>query len=220
MPKHVDLSNDAVRRYILDTGTRETAVMARLRRETATMAGAGMQISPDQGQVLQFLVRLTGARQILEIGTYTGYSALCMASALPADGRLIACDLRTDWTEVADRYWQEAQVRDRIDLRIGPALETLAALRADGRDGTFDMAFIDADKTAYDTYYEACLKLLRVGGLLAIDNVIWKGAVADPTNTEDSTQALRALNAKIQADARVDMALMTIGDGMTVVRKR
>lgn len=215
MSKHVDLSTDAIRRYLLEAGTRETPLMARLRQETATMAGAGMQISPDQGQALHFLVRLTGARRILEIGTYTGYSALAMASALPADGTLIACDIREDWTQVAQRYWREAGLSDRITLHLGPALDTLAGLSS-----PFDMVFIDADKTAYDAYYEACLSLLRPGGLMAIDNVLWKGAVADPADDRDSTQALRALNAKIQADDRVEMALLTIGDGVTVVQKR
>ena len=200
--------------------TRESDVARRLRAETSGMAHAGMQIGPDQAAFLALLVRSTGARRAIEIGTFTGMSALAVASALPADGRLVCCDISVEWTDVARRYWAEAGVAERIDLRIAPALDTLAALRVEHGPGTFDFAFIDADKGGYDAYYEACLDLLRPGGLVALDNMLWSGDVADPDCHDTDTDALRALNAKIHADERVDPVLLGIGDGVMLARKR
>jgi len=206
--------------YLVAQGTRETEAQRRLRAETRTVRGAGMQIGPDQAQFLGFLIGLIGARRALEIGTFTGYSALAVALALPADGRLVCCDVSAEWTAIGQRYWQEAGVAAKIELRLAPALETLAALRRDGADGTFDFAFIDADKDNYDAYYEACLQLVRRGGLIAIDNVLWSGRVLDTDDRTTDTRALRALNAKLQADARIDLAMLGIGDGLTLARIR
>jgi O-methyltransferase len=212
--------NETVSDYIIRLGTQETAVMRALRDETAALPQAGMQIGPDQGQLLGFLVRLLGVKQALEIGTFTGYSALAVAQALPADGRLICCDVSEEWTSIGRRYWREAGIAERIDLRIGPALDTLAALETQGQAGRFDLAFIDADKENYDGYYEACLRLVRPGGLIAIDNVLWHGAIVDPADTSASTTALKALNQKIRDDSRIDLCLLPIGDGVTLVRPR
>ena len=192
--------------------------MRALRDETAALPAGGMQIGPDQGQLLGFLVKLLGVRRALEIGTFTGYSALSVAQALPEDGKLVCCDVSDEWTSIGRRYWREAGVAERIELRIAPALDTLAALESQGE--RFDLAFIDADKENYDRYYEACLRLVRPGGLIAIDNVLWSGAVADPANSSASTLALKALNDKISADSRVDFCLLPIGDGVTLVRPR
>ena len=210
--------DETVSDYIIRLGTEETPPMQALRAETAALPAGGMQIGPDQGQLLGFLVKLLGVRRALEIGTFTGYSALAVARALPAEGKLICCDVSEEWTSIGRRYWREAGVAERIDLRIAPALDTLAALEAEGQ--RFDLAFIDADKENYDSYYEACLRLVRPGGLIAIDNVLWSGAVADPDNDTPSTVALKALNAKIRADDRVDLCLLPIGDGVTLVRPR
>lgn len=212
--------DDRVGDYIIRLGTGETAIMAALRAETEKLPMGMMQIGPDQGQLLGFLARLIGARRALEIGTFTGYSALAVAQALPPDGRLICCDVSEEWTSIGRRYWQQAGVADKIDLRLAPALETVAALEAQGESGRFDLAFVDADKENYDAYYEACLRLVRPGGLIAIDNVLWTGAVADPDNNAASTVALKALNAKIRDDARVDFCLLPIGDGVTLVRPK
>lgn len=212
--------SDAVEAYVNTVIHRETAVQQRLRAETETLPEAGMQIGADQGAFLALLVRLLGAKRTLEIGTFTGYSALVVAAALPADGKLIACDVSAQWTAIAKRYWAEAGVASRIDLRIAPAKDTLAALLKEGGGDSFDFAFIDADKTGYDAYYEACLKLLRRGGLIAIDNVLWSGKVTDPDNHEADTEALRRLNLKIRDDARVDACLATIGDGVMLARKK
>ena len=213
--------DDRLYEYLLTNGTRETAVQRRLREETrATVRGAGMQISPDQGQVMGLLVRLIGARRALEIGTFTGYSALAIARALPADGTLLCCDVSAEWTAIGRRYWREAGVEARIELRLAPALETLAALRAEQPDGGFDFAFIDADKDNYDAYYEHCLRLVRRGGLIAIDNVLWSGRVLDAKDRSADTRALRALNAKLKTDERIDLAMLAIGDGLTLARIR
>jgi O-methyltransferase len=212
--------DDTVSDYIIRLGTQETALMRELREETAALPESGMQIGPDQGQLLGFLARLIGARRALEIGTFTGYSALAVALALPPDGKLICCDISEVWTATGRRYWQRAGVADRIDLRLGPALDTLAALETQGEAGRFDLAFIDADKENYDRYYEACLRLIRPGGLIAIDNVLWDGKVADPADDRASTAALKALNRKIRGDDRVDLCLLPIGDGVTLVRPR
>jgi predicted O-methyltransferase YrrM len=206
--------------YVDAVSLRESAVQRRLRRETARLPLAGMQIAPDQGQLMALLARLVGARRCLEIGTFTGYSALAVALALPPDGRLIACDVNLATTAVARRYWALAGVADKIELRLAPALETLEALLAERRDGTFDFAFIDADKENYAAYYERVLRLLRPGGLVVIDNVLWGGAVADRRRKDPDTAALRALNAKLHRDERIDLSLLPLADGITLARKR
>ncbi|MEO5764312.1 MAG: class I SAM-dependent methyltransferase [Casimicrobiaceae bacterium] len=212
---------DNVERYVEKLATtRETDVERRLRAQTAQMKHGGMQIGPDQAAFFAILVRSIGAKRALEIGTFTGYSALAVAAALPPDGKLYCCDVSDEWTQVARRYWREAALTDRIDLRIAPANDTLAALARDPGPDSFDFAFVDADKTGYDGYYEHCLTLVRPGGLIAFDNTLWSGAVADPARTDDDTQALRALNDKAHADARVDACLLTIGDGILLVRRR
>lgn len=211
---------DSLYRYLLDHSLREDAVARALRERTAGHEWAGMQISPEQGQFMGLLVELTGARRIIEVGTFTGYSALCLARALPADGRLICCDLSEEWTAIGMSYWEQAGVRGRIDLRIAPALETLDALLAEGRAGQFDMAFIDADKANYLNYYERCLRLLRHGGLVLIDNTLWGGSVADPADQQADTLAIRELNDALHADERITLSLVPIGDGLTLARKR
>ena len=220
MARALDL-DDRLYAYLLAHGTRETPVQRRLREEThATVSLSGMQIGAEQGQLMGLLVRLIGARRALEIGTFTGYSALAVALALPADGRLVCCDVNAEWTAMARRYWAEAGVADKIELRLAPALETLTALRQTGEAGRFDLAFIDADKTGYDAYYEACLELVRPGGLILIVNVLWSGRVADGRDRSADTQALRALNTKLKDDARIDLAMLPIGDGLTLARVR
>ncbi|MEO8676665.1 MAG: class I SAM-dependent methyltransferase [Casimicrobiaceae bacterium] len=211
---------DAVESYVCDTITRETSVQRRLREETGRLPNAGMQIGSDLGAFLALLARSINARRAIEIGTYTGYSALAVASALPADGLLVACDVNAEWTAIGRRHWEEAGVAARIDLRLGPAKETLSQLHTSFGAGAFDFAFIDADKPAYDAYYEACLELVRPGGLIALDNMLWSGAVADPAITDANTVALRTLNAKVSADPRVDACLLTIGDGVMLARRR
>ncbi|MFQ5774403.1 MAG: class I SAM-dependent methyltransferase [Kiloniellaceae bacterium] len=211
---------DKVYAYLLDHSLREPPVLARLREETAALPRANMQIAPEQGQFMRLLVELIGARRTLEVGTFTGYSALCVALGLPADGRVVACDISKEFTAVARRYWAEAGVADKIDLRLGPALETLARLVAEGGAGTFDFMFIDADKENYDNYYERGLTLLRPGGLMAIDNVLWNGSVADRSRQDEETRAIRSLNEKVHGDERVGISLVPIGDGLTLARKR
>ncbi|HMA16574.1 MAG: class I SAM-dependent methyltransferase [Bacteroidota bacterium] len=212
--------DDALYDYRLQNSLRETDVMRRLREETAKLPGSGMQIGPEQGQFMALLVELMGARRCLEVGTFTGYSALAVAQALPEDGRLVACDVNEKTAAVARRYWQEAGVAGKIDLRLAPAVETLDTLLAEGAAGSFDFAFIDADKTSYDAYYERALRLLRKGGLVAVDNVLWGGAVTDSRVNDADTRAIRALNAKIAADQRVSCSLLPLGDGLTLARKR
>ena len=209
-----------VESYVGQVITKETPLQKHLRAETAKLPMSMMQIGPDQGALLALLVRLIGAKHTLEIGTFTGYSALTVAQALPEGGKVIACDISEEWTAVARRYWREAGLDDRIELRLGPAAETLKALLQAGGAGSFDFAFIDADKSGYDTYYELCLQLIRPNGLIAIDNVLWSGAVLDPKKSDADTVALRALNLKIRDDARVDSALLTVGDGLMLARKR
>jgi len=212
---------DALRAYLLETAVSETPEQAALREATRALPQAGMQIAPEQGQLLRLLVRLVGARQALEIGTFTGYSALSVALALPADGRLVACDISDEWTRIGRPHWEKAGVAAKIDLRLGPALATLDELLAEGAADRFDMAFIDADKDNYDGYYERCLTLVRRGGLIAVDNVLWQGRVADPSRDDPDTRSIRALNAKIAVDPRVTAALVPIGDGLTLaVRER
>lgn len=205
--------------YVQRVGAREHPALRRCREETAALPNANMQIAPEQGAFLALLARLVEARQTLEIGTFTGYSALSVALALPEGGRVVALDLSRDYTDRARGYWKLAGMERRIELRLGPALESLDRMIAGG-EGPFDMAFIDADKSNYDGYYERALQLLRPGGVIALDNMLWSGAVADPSITDPDTTALRALNARIQTDERVDMALATIADGVMLARKR
>ncbi len=212
--------NDALYDYLLGVSLREPPLLARLREETAALPGSAMQISPEQGQFMALLAELVGARRVLEVGTFTGYSALVLALTLPADGRIVTCDVDEDMTAIARRYWAKAGVADKIDLRLGPAVDTLDALLADGGAGTFDFAFVDADKQNYDAYYERGLALLRHGGLMVIDNVLWSGAVADPERQDTDTRAIRALNAKLHGDQRVSLSLLPVSDGITLARKR
>ncbi len=211
--------DDNLYNYLLSVSLREPELFARLRQETDAMPEAMMQISPEQGQFMQMLVKLIGAKNALEIGTFTGYSALAVASALPEDGKLVACDISERFTAVGRPYWEEANVADKIDLRIGPAVDSLDALLAEGQEANFDFAFIDADKTNYANYYERCLKLVRPGGLIAIDNVLWDGSVANPADKSPDTQAIRALNTSLKNDERVDISLVPIGDGLTLARR-
>lgn len=204
--------------YLVQVGTREPEVLRRLREETAPMAQSNMQIGPDQGAFMAMLVRLIDAHRCLEIGTFTGYSSTAVGLALPPHGRMVCCDVSQEWTDIARRYWAEAGLADRIELRLAPAAETLEALGVEG--ATFDFAFIDADKAGYDTYYEGCLRLVRSGGLITIDNVLWSGRVADASVNDADTTAIRALNEKIAADERVDAVILPIGDGLTLARVR
>jgi caffeoyl-CoA O-methyltransferase len=206
--------------YLLDVSLREHESMRRLREATAGHEKANMQIAPEQAQFMALLVELIGARNTLEIGTFTGYSALAVALALPEDGRLIACDISAEWTAVGRPFWEEAGVAHKIDLRLAPALETLDALLAEGRAGDFDFAFIDADKEGYEAYFERTLALLRPGGLAVVDNTLWEGKVIDPNHTDVDTEAIRAINAKLVGDERVTMSLLPLGDGITLARKR
>jgi caffeoyl-CoA O-methyltransferase len=206
-------------RYLLEHSVREPQVLRELREETAKLPMAGMQIGPDQGQFMALLVKLMGAKRCLEIGVFTGYSSLSVALALPPGGRIIACDVSEEWTAVARHYWEKAGVAHKIDLRLGEALATLDALRAGG-EGTFDFAFIDADKGNYLAYYERCLQLLRKGGLIAVDNTLWSGEVANPDNQKSDTVSLRRFNEALHRDERVDLALLPVGDGLTLALKR
>ena len=212
--------DDRLYEYILRVSLRESDVLRRLRAETAPLQGAGMQISPEQGQFLRFFVEILGVRRAIEIGVFTGYSSTSIALAMPADGRLIACDVSESWTAMARRYWKEAGVDGRIDLRLAEAIGTLDGLLAEGRAGSFDFAFVDADKENMEGYYERCLELLRPGGVVAFDNVLWGGRVADPEDKSESTAAIRALNQKLCTDERVSITLIPIGDGLTLARKR
>ena len=216
---HRSLLPQAVDDYLRTEVARETPVLQRLRAETSRLPMGGMQIGADQGMLLGFLARLIGARNAIEVGTFTGYSALSVASALVPGGRLVCCDISEEWTAIARRYWAEAGVADRIELHLQPAQLTLGELLRNNGEGSFDFAFIDADKTGYDGYYESCLALLRRGGLIAIDNVLWSGTVADPADQKPDTVALRNLTAKIRDDSRVDACLLTVGDGVLLARK-
>ncbi len=211
---------DDIHRYILEHSVREPEVLARLREVTAAMPDAAMQIGPEQGQFMALLVRLIGARRCIEVGTFTGYSSLVVALALPHDGRIIACDVSREWTSIAQQFWREAGVADKIDLRLQPASQTLAELAAAGGAKQFDFAFIDADKTGYVGYYEQLLPLLRPGGLIVADNTLWSGRVADGARNDADTVAMRAFNDKLLADERIDLSLVPIGDGLTLARKR
>ena len=207
----------AVHEYLLRHGSPPDALAQELIEETRRLGGISlMQIAPEQGAFLTLLTRAIGARRAVEVGTFTGYSALCIARGLPADGRLLCCDVSEEWTAIARRYWDRAGLADRIELRLGPAAETLAALPA---EPVFDLAFIDADKGGYPAYYEAILPRLRPGGLILVDNVLWFGRVADPAADDEATAQIRAFNAKVAADPRVEAVLLPIGDGLTIVRK-
>lgn len=206
--------------YLLKVSLREANVLRRLREETAAMPRSIMQISPDQGQFMALMVELMGATRCIEVGVFTGYSSLAVALALPSEGRITACDISEEYTAVARRYWAEAGVAHKIDLRLAPALETLDGLISDGATGTYDFAFIDAEKTEYADYYERLLTLLRPGGLILIDNVLWSGRVADPEIDSDDTVAIRAFNEKLMADERVSLSMLALADGLTLARKR
>jgi predicted O-methyltransferase YrrM len=206
--------------YMARVGVREHPALASLRADNARHPRGSMQVDPEEGALLGLLVRILGARNVLEVGTFTGYSSTSMALALPPDGRIVCCDVSREFTDVARRVWAEAGVADRVDLRLAPATETLDALLADGGASTFDFAFIDADKAGYDAYYERALRLVRSGGVIAIDNVLWSGRVADPSVNDDNTAAIRGLNEKIAADDRVDHVLLPIRDGLTLARVR
>ncbi len=210
---------DKLRDYILDVSLREHPLLAALREETAEHPEAKMQISPDQGQFMAMLLRLIQARSILEIGTFTGYSTLAMILSLPSDGQIVACDISEEYTHVARRYWSEAGVSDRITLHIAPASQTLDQLLAQGKENTFDAAFIDADKESYDVYFEKSLALVRPDGLIMIDNVLRGGDAANPATESQATQSIQALNKKLHQDSRVHLTLVPIGDGLTLLQK-
>jgi predicted O-methyltransferase YrrM len=214
------LVTDAVYKYILSNSLRESEVLKKLRDETARHPHGGMQIAPEQGQFMALLAELIGAKKVLEIGVFTGYSSTCIALALLPEGRITACDISDEYTTVARSYWELAGVSDKIDLHLGPALDTLDRLMAEGQSCSYDLAFIDADKGNYDGYYERALALLRVGGLLMIDNVLWRGQVTDSAIDDIDTLSIRALNEKIHADPRVTISLLPIADGLTLALKR
>ena len=212
--------NDRTYQYLLDVSLREASILGDLREATASHPKVVMQISPEQGQFMAMLVKLTGARRCVEVGVFTGYSSLAVALALPADGQIIACDIDEEFTRLAVEYWQRAGVENKIQLKLAPAIETLDQLLADGQGGQFDFAFIDADKVNYRHYYDRLLNLVRKGGLIAVDNTLWSGDLADPDINDEDTIALRAFNQYLHGDERVDLSLVPIGDGLTLARKR
>ncbi len=211
---------DELYQYLLKVSLHESELMTALRKETAKLSMSEMQVSPEQGQFMALLAKLLDTRQVIEVGTFTGYSTLAIAQVLPADGKVIACDVSEEWTSMAMRYWEQAGIVDKIDLRLAPALDTLDGLLQEERAGDFDMAFIDADKENYLNYYERCLELLRPGGLIMVDNVLWGGSVVDAGNQKPETMAIRELNEHVHRDSRVDISLVPIGDGVTLARKR
>ncbi len=211
--------DDRLYQYLVDVSLREDPILKALREETALLAKRTMQIAPEQGQFMALLAKLIGARRCIEVGVFTGYSSTVVAKTLPEDGQLIACDISAEWTSVARRYWQLAGVDNIIELHLAPAEKTLRGLLDRGEAGEFDFAFIDADKPGYTTYYELVLQLLRPGGLVVIDNVLWDGAVADPAIQDEDTIALRALNEALLTDQRVDISMVPVGDGLTLARK-
>jgi caffeoyl-CoA O-methyltransferase len=217
--KTMGLSDD-LEAYVREVGAREPDVLARLREETAAIPQHGMQIAPEEGAFLAMLVELTGARRCLEVGTFTGYSSTAVALALPDDGRLVCCDVSEEWTAMARRYWDSAGVAAKITLHVAPAAETLDRLLADGEEDSYDFAFVDADKTGYDTYYERLLRLVRPGGLIAIDNTLWSGRVLDASDVDEDTVALRTLNLKLARDERVSLCMLPLADGVTLARRR
>jgi predicted O-methyltransferase YrrM len=219
MSLHTIIMSEPLLEYLQQVSLREPPVLKRLREETAKRADSNMQICPEQGQFMSLLIELCGARRAIEIGTYTGYSALCVAAVLPADGKLICCDVNEETTAIAQRYWAEAGLGERIELRLAPAKETLDQLIASAA-ASFDFGFIDADKANYDAYYECLLRLIRPGGLIVIDNVLWNGAVIDPDKNDADTKAIRLLNNKLLVDERVSLSMLPIGDGLTLARVR
>jgi len=206
--------------YVLDVGLREPEVLQHLREATEEEDMSVMRSAPEQGQFMAMLLKLMGAKRVLEIGTYTGYGTLWMALALPHNGEIITCDVSERWTSVAHRFWEAAGVAGRIRLELHPALKTLESLLAAGEQSSFDFAFIDADKVNYDAYYEACLNLIRSGGLICVDNVLWGGSVIDPANHDESTEAIRAFNRKLKDDARIELSMLPVADGLTLAMKR
>lgn len=220
MSNRSNLNLDALYGYLFDVSVRDTPLLKALRDETAQDEMARMQIAPEQGQFMALMVQLTGARRIIEIGTFTGYSSLCMALALPDDGKILCCDVSEEWTAIARRYWEQAGVAHKIDLQLAPAIETLNIQFDAGRAEQFDMAFIDADKSNYRAYFENCLALLRPGGLIMVDNTLWSGRVADLKVNDEDTAALRAFNASLKKDDRIDFSLLPMADGLTLIRKR
>jgi len=212
--------DDALYQYLLDVSLRETPLQRRLRDETQALPMARWQVAPEQGQFLALLVKLSGARRVIEVGTFTGYSALCMAAALPDDGQLICCDIIGDYNATARRYWQEAGLSERIELRLAPALQTLEQIEQQGQGGAFDLIFIDADKANYPAYLESALRLLRSGGLAVFDNTLWSGRVLEHQPESADTRAIQALNLALKYDPRVDLSLLPLGDGLTLCRKR
>ncbi len=217
--KSIGLSDD-LHAYLLRVGGREPDILRRLREETQGMPRHNMQIAPEQGAFMSLLVELTGARRYLEVGTFTGYSALAVALALPPDGHLLCCDVSEEWTAVARRYWAEAGVGERVELRLAPAVETLDTLVAEGAENSYDLAFVDADKVNYGAYYERLLRLVRPGGVIMFDNVLWDGKVADPAADDEDTVALRELNERLAHDNRISIAMLPLADGLTLARKR
>lgn len=211
--------SDELYAYLFETSVREPDILRRLREETARDSMARMQIAPEQGQLMQLLIRLMGVRRYLEVGVFTGYSSLAVALALPADGRILACDVSEKWTLLARQYWAEAGVAGKIELRLAPALNTLDGLIAAGSAGSFDFAFIDADKTSYTAYYERALTLIRVGGIVAVDNTLWEGRVADPNARDADTRAIRDFNRHVRDDKRVHLCMVPIGDGLSLALK-
>lgn len=217
--KSINLT-DNLYQYLLNSSLREPELLKSLREETAKLPSANMQIAPEQGQLMALLVQLMGAKKTIEVGVYTGYSALAVAMALPDDGQILACDISEEYTAVARRYWQHAKVANKIDLHLAPATETLEQRIDEGEDSTFDFAFIDADKGNYAKYFDLCFELLRPGGLIAIDNVLWNGAVIDQQNQDADTCAIRAFNQQLLSDDRVDISMVPIADGLTLARKK
>jgi O-methyltransferase len=212
--------DDQLWSYLAGVSIREHPLLGELREETARLPQAECQISPEQGQFMALLVRMIGARRCLEVGTFTGYSSLWVALALPADGRLVCCDTSEEWTAVARRYWERAGVSGKVELFLAPASQTLARMATDGQRGSFDFAFVDADKTGYREYYERCLELLRPGGLVVFDNMLWEGKVADPRRRDRDTEAIRGLNAFVSSDPRVASSLLQVGDGVLLAMKQ
>jgi len=210
---------DSINQYMCSVSLREPEVLAELREVTRPLPRASMQVSPEEGQFLSLLIKLTGARKCLEVGVFTGYSSTCIALALPPDGRLIASDVSVEWTTIARKYWEKAGVANKIDLRLGPGIDILDALLADGQAGSFDFAFIDADKSNYLNYYERAMKLVRTGGLIGIDNTLWYGKPCDPAVTDADTEAIREINKRVHADTRVMISMVPIGDGLTLALK-
>ncbi|MCG8671252.1 MAG: class I SAM-dependent methyltransferase [Pseudomonadales bacterium] len=220
MSNRSDLDLSQLYPYLFENSVREEPLLKKLREETAKDQMARMQIAPEQGQFMALLLKLMNAKRVIEIGTFTGYSSLVMAAALPEDGHIVCCDVDEYWTSIAKRYWQEAGLEHKLDLRLAPALDTLNSLLKTEGPESFDAAFLDADKANYDTYYERCLELIKPGGLMMLDNVLWSGRVIDPEVQDEDTVSLRAINAKLKQDQRVDISMLPLADGLTLARKR